>query len=66
MKILVSSHNFLHPKCNIGTKISNICGGRLLEYNQSYSILTQVFTLMFTVNETLKICAGDYEFSEKC
>lgn len=35
MKIPFSSHNLLHPKCNTGTKISNMYGGRLLEYNES-------------------------------
>ena len=41
-----------------------MCFGRLLENNQSESILTHVFTLLFTVNDTLKISTGDYEFSE--
>jgi len=33
MKVLVPSHSLSYLKCSTGTKISNVCRGRPLEYS---------------------------------
>jgi hypothetical protein len=47
MKVLDPTHNLPHAKCSTGTKISNMCGGKPLEYN---AIIIHPYSLFhFTV-----------------